>query len=98
PDRYTARYTFAESATIVTIQPIDDNGSPIGVAAFATQRAPRIRLTVTYDFQITVPVINMIGRTDTVAGITGRFRTLTSTLDVQLSPGREAPTGAEGTP
>lgn len=86
PDRYVERYSFAHRATVITIVPID--GTQLN---FAQDRAPRVRLTVQYDFRITVPILNVfLGRIDTVAGVEGRFRTLTSTVDVQLSPGREA--------
>jgi hypothetical protein len=86
PDRYVERYSYAHRATVISIVPIDGTQ-----ANFARERAPRVRLTVQYDFRVTVPILGVfLGRVDTVAGVQGRFRTLTSTVDVQLSPGREA--------
>jgi hypothetical protein len=94
PDRYAQRYTYAQQATQVTIVPLVVNG-----ANYAQSAAPRVRITVAYDFQLTVPLLkDLIGRTDTVAGVTGRFLKLSSTLDVQLSHGREAGTDGFGQP
>ncbi len=99
PASYAARYTYAQGATQVTIQPIDGNGNPTGVINYATTAAPRVRITVQYDFRLTVPVLkDVVGRTDTVAGVAGRFMTLTAFLDAQLSHGREAPTDGMGDP
>ncbi len=90
PDRYIQRYTYGQEATVIQITPIDVNGAPVNVTDFSKVAAPRVRLTVQYDFQLTVPIVgSTVGRLDTVGGISGRFITLTSTLDVQLSPGRE---------
>ena len=81
---YAARYTYAQAATEVSIS----GGN------YATSPGERITLTISYDFRLTVPGVNaLIGRSDTVAGIEGRFRRFTSSVEVQLSPGREAGTG-----
>jgi hypothetical protein len=94
PASYAARFSYAQQATQVAILPIDGTG-----ANYAQDAAPRVRITVQYDFQLTVPLLKeVIGRSDTVAGIAGRFMTLTSSLDVQLSHGREAPTNGVGEP
>jgi Flp pilus assembly protein TadG len=99
PGSYAARYDYAQQAAVVTIVPIDGNGNVISGVNYAATAAGRVRITVTYDFQLTVPAANvMVGRAATVAGVTGRFLTLTSSLDVQLSHGRETPADAEGTP
>ena len=95
PATYAARYAFAQSATNVELAPLNENGAP-----YARSRSPRVRITISYDFKLTVPFVSsLIGREATVAGVTGRYFTLTSTLDnVQLSPGRETPTNAAGEP
>ena len=94
PVTYAARYSYAQQAAQVTILPIEGTGS-----SYAQDAAPRVRITVQYDFKLTVPLLkDVIGRTDTVAGVAGRFLTLTSTLDVQLSHGREASTNGVGDP
>jgi hypothetical protein len=99
PDRYTQRFTYAENATQISIQPIDGNGVPIQVTDFSKVAAPRVRLTVQYDYQVKVPLLAVaLGRVDVIDGVSGRFRTLTATLDVQLSHGREAPTDGVGVP
>ncbi len=94
PATYAARYAYAQGATRVTITRIDGSGE-----TYPRTAAPRVRITVQYDFQLTAPFINAaVGRSDTVAGVTGRFLTLTSTLDVQLSHGRQAVTFGSGRP
>jgi hypothetical protein len=99
PDRYEQRYTYAEMATQYTIQPLDQNGIPMQMADFSKAAAPRVRLTVQYDYKVSVPLWGvLLGRADTVDGVSGRFRTLTATLDVQLSHGREAATNSVGVP
>jgi hypothetical protein len=100
PDGFAARYSYAQTAHSVQIDPIDINGNlQANGVNFARTAAPRIRLTVRYDFQLTVPFASLlIGRPDTVAGLNGRFLTLSSARDVQLSDGREAPTNANGEP
>jgi Flp pilus assembly protein TadG len=94
PASYAARYNFAQQATQMDIAPLGGSGTD-----YPRMAAPRVRLTVQYDFLLTVPVLrDVVGRTDTVAGITGRFMRLTSSLDVQLSHGRQAPTNGAGVP
>ena len=78
PDRYTARYTYAGEATQITIQPIDGNGVPMQVADFSKVAAPRVRLTVQYNFKVTVPLVGVaLGQAGTVDGVSGRFAQLT---------------------
>jgi hypothetical protein len=99
PDRYVQRYTYAEEATQITIQPINGSGIPIWIGNYSERAAPRIRLTVEYDFKVTVPLVGMaLGRVDTVDGVSGRFRRLRSSIEVQLSHGREASTDSVGVP
>jgi Flp pilus assembly protein TadG len=103
PRNFAGRYTYAEAATLVEVDPIDANGVVLPMEDFSRAAAPRIRLTLRYDFRLTVPLINMplvavFGRSGTVAGITGRFFTISTTREVQLSPGREVPTGITGEP
>lgn len=99
PSNYASRFAFAEQATTVTYQPLDINGNVVGTMNYPVTAAPRVRITITYYFLLTVPGVNAgIGRSDTVAGVDGRYLTLTSSLDVQLSHGREAPTNSEGSP
>ena len=83
-ESFAARYTYADAAT----------GIEMPAGNFAQSPGARISLTIHYDFRLTVPGVNaMIGRSATVAGVEGRFRRLTSTVEVQLSPGRDAGTG-----
>jgi TadE-like protein len=90
PNQYVQRYTYGQEAAVIQITPIDANGAEVAVTDFSKVAAPRVRLTVQYQFQLTVPVVRAaIGQLGTVGGINGRFITLTSSLDVQLSPGRE---------
>jgi hypothetical protein len=100
PDRYRQRYTYAEEATQITILPLDGNGREMeGWVDYSKIAAPRVRMTVQYDFKVTVPLWGtVLGRADTVDGVSGRFLRMSSTLDVQLSHGREAPTNGVGEP
>jgi Flp pilus assembly protein TadG len=104
PDSYKDRYTFAENATTISWQRLDSNGTPIveeqwEPAQFAAASGQRIRLTVQYNFLLNVPAVSFfIGHADTIAGVTGRFATFTSTFDVQLAHGRETATNANGWP
>jgi Flp pilus assembly protein TadG len=99
PASYAARFNYAQQATRITIEPINSSNGVVPAMDYPRTAAPRVRITVTYDFQLTVPLLkNLTGRSDTVAGITGRFTRMTSSLDVQLSHGRQAPTNAFGEP
>ena len=92
-DSYAARYTYAQEATLVSLTPITTSGQQIGsqTYVYAEDPSPLVRIRIAYDFRLTVPLVNkFIGRDDTIGGISGRFVTITSFLDVQLSPGREA--------
>ncbi len=99
PSSYAARYTYAQEGTQITIEPIDAGGTVITAFTYAQAPAPRARITVAYNYQLTVPLIkDIIGHSETIGGINGRFITITSIMDVQLSPGREAPTNGIGNP
>jgi len=94
PASYAARYNYAQQATRMDISPLGGTNTD-----YPRMAAPRVRITVWYDFHLTVPLLkDVVGRTDTVAGVSGRFLRLTSFLDVQLSPGRQAPTNGVGDP
>ncbi len=99
PQGFVGRYSYAENATTVTITPIDGQGSISGNANYAQEAGPRVRITVSYNFQMTVPAVNgFVGQSDMISGLNGRFKTMTASLDVQLSPGREAASNNAGDP
>jgi hypothetical protein len=99
PNGYVQRYTYAEQATEITIEPVDNVGVRMEGEDYSKMEAPRVRLTVTYDFKLTVPLWGMVfGREDTVDGVTGRFLRMTSSTLVQLSHGREGGSDVGGTP
>ena len=100
PSTFASRYSYAQSACSVEIDPIDANGNIVANGLnYALAAGGRARITVRYDFQLTVPIFGtVIGRLDTIGGLTGRYQTLASTIDVQLSDGREVPTNANGEP
>ncbi len=55
--------------------------------------------TVSYRFYLTVPVAGtLIGQTDTIAGVSGRFFTLSATVKAETAHGREATADATGWP
>ncbi len=89
---YPARYAFAQQSGTITIQPQGaaanaSGGQPL----YAELQAPQVQITITYQFRLTVPMFNMLlGQPMTVAGVSGRYMTLTATRTVQLSDGREA--------
>jgi hypothetical protein len=101
PDSYARRYSYAEAATSVEWQEVDANNNPIDPiqrppVSFANRRGQRIKLTVHYKFNLGVAGINrFIGYDDDVAGVSGRFVTISSFVIVQTSPGRQ--TNADGT-
>jgi Flp pilus assembly protein TadG len=92
PDDYPARYSYADAATTVTIQPLAANDVVLfGSPPYYQQTAPRARITISYEFLLTVPAANhMVGHDATIAGVSGRYLTITASYNVQLSPGREA--------
>jgi len=98
PSSYAARYSYAQAATTVEWARVDDNDVPISEPTwepldFAEHVGQRIRLTVRYKFYINVPGIRSLpgfGQNDTVAGITGKFFTMSASYIVQLTHGREA--------
>jgi hypothetical protein len=88
-DSYANRYTYAQEATTVSWpdQP------------YAKMRGGEMELTIQYRFFLSVPFANiLIGKADTIAGVSGRFTTITSTVKVQLSHGRQASAGGNGWP
>ncbi len=104
PNAYAERYTFADAATYVSWQRLDNNGTPIlenqwQPADFAKAPGQRIQLTVKYYFLLTAPGTNLfMGENDTIAGITGKFLPISATYTVQLAHGREATTDSNGYP
>jgi Flp pilus assembly protein TadG len=121
---FANRYAFADIATTITIQRIDQNNNPIdspvsinvyhppnsspppsgatsGLSGLPLSKAAgaRVRITISYPFRLTVPAArDLIGGSGPVAGVPGRFFTLTAVRDVQLSDGREVPINAMGEP
>jgi len=83
PDRYALRYTHADQATALDLQPGD-------WTQFTRQHAPEVTLTLTYKFRLTVPGASFVGQRETVGGIDGYYLTMTAVRHVQLSDGREA--------
>jgi hypothetical protein len=105
PGSFAGQYEFTSAATTVQILPIDVKGNVIPTDVNYAQAArPRARITVTYRYHLNVPAINMfssimgIGVHDSVAGVDGYYFPISTTLDVQLSDGREVPTNANGEP
>jgi len=94
PPHYAERFAYAQEATAVSIQRINADGTvdaPFAVEHYERMQGARVRITVTYQFRLTVPMFNMVlGTGSTVAGVPGRFLTMTMSEDVQLSDGREA--------
>jgi Flp pilus assembly protein TadG len=83
PSTFAARYTYAAQATQVTYPQV----------AYPQMAGQDIEITVTYRFLLTVPGASaFIGQSDTVAGVTGRFFTITSTVHVQTAHGRQGGT------
>jgi hypothetical protein len=111
-ESFAKRYTYADAATTIHWQPIDDQGNPVGSidpppSVLCQYRGQRIQLTVTYSFALNAPgALHFLGHLDPVLdqlrGITGsvpgHYITLGATYNVQLSPGREAITDANGWP
>ena len=99
PASFAARYSYAQGATSIEWIRVDANDIPIPdpdtwqPIDFAQNVGQRIRLTVHYKFHINVPVLRNLpgfGTDETVAGITGKFFTMSSSYIVQLTHGREA--------
>lgn len=81
PGGYAARYTYAQEALEVRW--------PDG--AYAAQPGHDIELTVRYRFLLTVPgASRFIGASGSVAGVSGRFLEIGTTVPVQVAHGREA--------
>ncbi|HVT80849.1 MAG TPA: TadE/TadG family type IV pilus assembly protein, partial [Phycisphaerae bacterium] len=88
PDRYDLRYTHADQATTLDIEP---EGTQWGGWTELTHlHAPEAVITLTYKFRLTVPGAMFIGQHETVAGVEGYYLTMTAVRHVQLSDGREA--------
>lgn len=86
---YANRYTYAQTATTVSWPD----------QTYAKMRGGEMELTIQYRFFLSVPFANiLIGKADTIAGVTGRFTTISSTVKVQLSHGRQASAGGSGWP
>ena len=109
---FAMRYTYADAATTIHWQPIDDQDNPIGTidpppSVLCHYRGQRVQFTVTYSFALTAPgALHLLGHLDPaldqLRGITGstpgHYLTLGAKYNVQLSPGREAITDGNGWP
>jgi hypothetical protein len=100
PMDFARRFTFARTATVIGIEWLDDGGNArTAPTNFSRGAGGRVRITVAFPFRLNVPVANaMIGRSATVAGVSGRYFTFTSHVDVQLSDGRLVPADQDGEP
>jgi hypothetical protein len=100
PDDFAGRYTFADEGITFTVEQLLAGGNTVPVPIdFHTRPAARVRITVSYPCRLNVPFANiLIGKDDTIAGVKGRYFTFTAHVDAQLSPGRAAPTDANGQP
>ena len=88
-DSYASRYTYAQQATTITWPDQD----------YSRMHGAEIELKIQYRFYLTVPFANfLIGQRDTVAGVSGHFTTITSTVKVQISHGRQASANGSGWP
>ena len=88
-DNYANRYTYAQQAATIDIP----NGD------YAHRKSDVVEITIHYRFFLSIPFANLfIGQKDTVAGVTGRFTTITASSKVQLSHGRQAVANGNGWP
>jgi len=92
-ETFAARYTYAMGATDVTWTPQqkDFEGSP----------GQEVEVTVTYKFMLTVPgAMRMVPDADpaTVAGVKGRFWSVTAKGRAVTAHGRKAPANGSGWP
>jgi len=101
---YGQRYDYADQATTIHWQVVDDAGNPIGdpdppPSFLCRCSSQHVQLTVSYQFYLNVPGAKLfIGDVGSVAGVNGRFITLSTTYDLQLSHGRETATYGDGSP
>ncbi|MGN6367687.1 MAG: TadE/TadG family type IV pilus assembly protein [Phycisphaerae bacterium] len=101
---YGQRYDYADQATTIHWQVVDDLGNPIGQpdpppSVLCHCSGQHVQLTVSYQFYLNVPGAKLfIGSAGNVAGVDGRFITLNTTYDLQLSHGRETMTYDDGSP
>ena len=92
-DTFPARYTYAMDATTV------DYTSPDDPVDYVHARGHQVDVSVTYRFRLTVPAaMRLIGKSDTVAGVEGRFLDIISTSRVETSHSRQAASGDSGWP
>jgi TadE-like protein len=111
-ENFAKRYTYADAATTIHWQPIDDQDNPIGTidpppSVLCQYRGQRVQFTITYSFALNAPgAMHLLGHLDPaldqLRGITGsvpgHYLTLGAKYNVQLSPGREAITDGNGWP
>jgi Flp pilus assembly protein TadG len=92
-DSFAPRYTYAKEATQVSWVTFDEGPLP-------WDAAEEVTVTVRYRFQLTVPFAARIisGKTDTVAGVTGRFFQYEVKVTTESAHGRMAGTDAYGWP
>lgn len=90
---FALRYTYAKAATKVTWT------SPLG--AYPSNQGQPMELTVAYKFPLIVPIARLIvadPNISEVAGITGHFVTLKSTVKVMTAHSRKASADGSGWP
>ena len=87
PSAFAERYTYAENAVVVMYPNLDYKHKP----------GQDIEVTVSYKFFLTVPgARGLLGQAGNVAGVDGRFWTVSSTVKVQTAHGRAANSDGTG--
>jgi len=87
---FANRYTYAMAATTVSWQPQID---------YTIHEGQAMTLTLVYRLRLTVPAAQMVvGASDTVAGLGGRFLNISSTCQVQTSHSRASGSDGNGWP
>ncbi|MEM1444468.1 MAG: hypothetical protein AAGF84_00280 [Planctomycetota bacterium] len=87
-DRVSARHAYARVATMVTIDPPASGVRRMFLSV--SPPAPR-RLTLSYDFMLTVPIAARVLSPDvqTIAGVRGRFFRMRASSDTMTAPGED---------
>jgi len=90
PVSFSARYTYAMAATQTSWTPDID---------FTTSVGRPIDVTLVYRFKLTVPgAMGLVGASDTIAGVNGRFLDIASSRQVFTTHGRAANSDGSGFP
>jgi hypothetical protein len=101
---FGARYDYADQATTIHWQAVDDAGNPIGdldppPSVLCHSAGQGMQLTVSYRFYLNAPGAKLfIGDAGNVGGVNGRFLTLSTTYRFHIVHGREAATTGNGAP